>query len=166
MMTRLMRCSLSVTGWRGFEAREVKNTMENEIDTIRKNVADICKKKKLTCEQITCVTDVPGIAVLMAVDGKLDLPLKIWKVVFEKLNVDFVFVDPPRPSVILTVDANGEIRLPAEWLKKLHVQKNNRLLQLDNFDTHVTLHDSYIHMLDAERKKVSDALLASGYTLT
>lgn len=139
--------------------------MNEKICVLKSAVEDIMSKKQLSWQQVGLITQIPGITIAMAMDGKTDLPEKVWESILCKLQEDFIFVEPRRASLTLVADANGEIRLPSVWQKKMRVSAGNRVIQMDNFDTHVEMRDTLSYRFDKERKRVSDDMLARGYEL-
>lgn len=63
---------------------------------------------------------------------------------------------------MLRVSKNKEITLPRKILKKLSINKQNRVIELNDFDKKVLIQDSYGYRIDQCRKTIAKELKAAG----
>ena len=136
--------------------------MDTQKESLRKEMIRLRQEKGWSQRDVGTITKIPWVAIADMEEGVISPAIEVYERIIDKLHGNYRIVKSERPSVMLRVSKNKEITLPRKILKKLSINKQNRVIELNDFDKKVLIQDSYGYRIDKGRKTIAKELKAAG----
>lgn len=136
--------------------------MDTQKESLRKEMIRLRQEKGWSQRDVGTITKIPWVAIADMEEGVISPAIEVYERIIDKLHGNYRIVKSERLSVMLRVSKNKEITLPRKILKKLSINKQNRVIELNDFDKKVLIQDSYGYRIDQCRKTIAKELKAAG----
>lgn len=136
--------------------------MDTQKESLRKEMIRLRQEKGWSQRDVGTITKIPWVAIADMEEGVISPAIEVYERIIDKLHGNYRIVKSERLSVMLRVSKNKEITLPRKILKKLSINKQNQVIELNDFDKKVLIQDSYGYRIDQCRKTIAKELKAAG----